>query len=882
MLESILSPPITFRGNNPLTLDDPETAWFIASGCVTIFATRLSPTGVENARRYLFNANAGDILVGISGKIQLLAVALDQAQLRRLPMKNLLTLAIEGDREVIELLNRWLTRLDEDSHLPLYENLENCAAHIASRGRSFFDRLEQIEKEEREEQFQRFLTREKLTDSIRTSALARLASLAGPEFKETNTFVSGSPLLTALGAIGRVQGIDFQAPHASENRESIEGCLEAIARSSQCRFRRTLLRNRWWRSEHGPLLGFLAETNTPVALLPHRERGSTYRLFNPLTGISQPVTAHIAATLTPTVYTFYPALPPGVTSPARLFWYAIRGYHRDFLGIILLGVIGTLFGMITPAVTAILIDRAIPNGDRSLLIQLGILLLTAAFGGAIFKLSEGLVTLRVEKVTDVNLQLTVWDRLLRLAPGFFRRYDSGNLIDRLIAIREIRSQLSGSTLRTLLTGVFSLLNLGLMFFYSSSLALVGFILSLVIFLFTLFSSVLILRRERVSETLEGEIYGLTLQLLGGIPKIRVACAEERAFAAWAEQYARKIRLNLIVQTLDDRLTTFNEALPLLSSVLIFWFAASSLQSGSTDKLTLGSFLAFNAAFASYLAGAIGLSNTVTDILRIIPLWERAKVIVQSPPESNPNQTHPGILKGGVKVDNVSFRYRDYGPLILEGVTLSAEPGEFIAIVGLSGSGKSTIFRLLLGFEKPLSGAVYYDGQDLSALDLCALRRQLGVVLQNARIMQNSIFDNITGGGIATIDRAWEAARMAGIAEEIERLPMGMDTIINEGGGNLSGGQRQRLLIARALVNEPKIILMDEATSALDNATQAIVTESLERLKATRIVIAHRLSTIRQAERIYVLDGGRIVQVGSFDELRQQGGLFTRLIARQLE
>ena len=299
-------------------------------------------------------------------------------------------------------------------------------------------------------------------------------------------------------------------------------------------------------------------------------------------------------------------------------------------------------------------------------------------------------------------------------------------------------------------------------------------------------------------------------------------------------------------------------------------------------LSMGAFLAFNSAFGTFLSGVTDLSNTLTDILGIVPLWERAKPIVQGKPESDPTQTDPGRLTGRIILDHVTFRYREDGPLTLDDVSIYAEPGEFIAFVGPSGSGKSTIFRLFLGFETPLSGTVYYDGQDLTGLDIQAVRRQLGVVLQNGRINSGSMFENITCGALATLDEAWGAARMSGLAEDIEQLPMGMHTVISEGGTNLSGGQRQRLLIARAILLKPKIILMDEATSALDNRTQAIVTESLDKLNATRIVIAHRLSTIRNADRIYVIEAGRLVEAGSFEELVKRGGLFARLVARQLD
>jgi ABC-type bacteriocin/lantibiotic exporter with double-glycine peptidase domain len=219
--------------------------------------------------------------------------------------------------------------------------------------------------------------------------------------------------------------------------------------------------------------------------------------------------------------------------------------------------------------------------------------------------------------------------------------------------------------------------------------------------------------------------------------------------------------------------------------------------------------------------------------------------------------------------------------VLDEVSLRAEAGEFVAVVGPSGSGKSTLLRLLLGFERPDSGAVLYDRQDLEDVDVGAVRRQCGVVLQDDRLLVGDLRTNIVGAGRYSEDEAWEAARQVGLADDVERMPMGMATYVGEGSGSLSGGQRQRVILARAMVSRPRILYLDEATSALDNRTQELVTESMRQLSATRIVIAHRLSTIRDADRILVMDAGRVVESGTYDELMQAGGLFRELAERQL-
>lgn len=781
----------------------------------------------------------------------------------------------------------WLTTQSptEIKIIPTFQYLDRTrlTASLAIFHEYFCYALNLYLKEQKKAEFDRFQAREELNQQLTTSALGKLASVLKPQQLTVDT--TGTPLLIAVGAIGRVQKIKIQPPAASEDLTILQNPLDAIARASQCRIRRVQLVGNWWQQEHGAILAYTTDAHSPVALLPNPE-GKDYLLFDPVQKTRTLVTKTVAQTIAIDAYVFYRPLPAIVHSIFELFRFGIEGYQGDILLIILVGALTTILGMVAPQATGMLIDKAIPDSDRLLLWQIGLALFAAALGKSAFQLSQGIITLRVENATDVNLQLAVWDRLLKITPAFFRQYTSGDLVNRLLAVRQIRSQLSGATQRTLLSGIFSLLNLALMFVYSIKLALIGMGISILAIIVTITSGILLVRKERQQEQLDGEIDGLTVQLIGGVAKLRVAAAESRAFATWADKYSQKTKLTFSIQEINDAISTFNEALPLISSLLLFWFAILFIHiaqaKGNPTGLTAGTFLAFNVAFATFLSGITDLSNTLTDILGIVPLWERAKSLVQAPTEYDPNRTDAGRLSGRLVLDRITFRYREDGSPILDNVSLEANSGEFIAIVGPSGSGKSTLFRLLLGFEIPQSGTVYYDGQDFGGLDVTSVRRQLGVVLQNGRVQQSSIFDNIACGALITLDEAWKAASMAGLAEDIEQMPMGMHTVVSEGGSNLSGGQRQRLLIARALIGNPKIILMDEATSALDNRTQATVTQSLETLSATRIVIAHRLSTIRHADRIYVLSAGRVVQVGSFAELIEQGGLFARLVARQLE
>lgn len=738
-----------------------------------------------------------------------------------------------------------------------------------------------LEHQQLESEFRRFQERQQLNRQTIDSSMGELAGVLQTQADEV--FPIGSHLLIAAGAVGKAMGIKILPPPASEDSARIKDPVEAIARASQCRTRRVLLTGDWWQAEHDPLLAY-TKADLPVALLP--ESGNRYLLFDPELSTKTSLDAEAIANLKLEAYTFYRPLPPFITNAVEIFRFGIKGYEKDIVAIFGLGILGSLLGMVTPQATAILVNDAIPDSNRTLLTQLGLALFAAAFGKAAFELAQQIISLRVESAADASLQPALWDRILKLSPAFFREYASGDLVNRLLAICEIRAHLSGATQRTLLSGVFALLNLALMFTYSIQLALVGLGLSLLVILVTIISSRMLVTKQRIQEEVDGDINGLTVELIEGVSKLRVAAAEERAFGAWAKKYSQRTKLESGVKHIDDSLTVFNEALPILSSVLIFWFAILFIQMAATENkpggLSPGSFLAFNTAFSVFLSGATEISNTLSNVIEIIPLWERAKPIIQTPLESDPSKADPGRLTGRIALEHITFRYREDGPLILDDVSIHAEPGEFIALVGPSGSGKSTVFRLLLGFEFPASGTVYYDGQDLAGLDVQAVRRQLGVVLQNVRISAAPIFDSIAAGALITLEEAWEAARMAGFDADIKAMPMGMHTMVSEGGTNLSGGQRQRLLIARALVLKPKIMLMDEATSALDNQTQTIVTESLARMNATRIVVAHRLSTIQNADRIYVVEAGIVVQSGNFDELVNQEGLFARLVARQLD
>lgn len=738
------------------------------------------------------------------------------------------------------------------------------------------DLIEEMISEQAQTEFQQFQERQQLNRQTATKTIEGLVSLIKP--KDESYLAADTPLRVAAGAVGHFLGIPISPPQLSENLQQVKEPLEAIARASKLRLRQILLRGEWWKQDSGPLLAYTRDDRLPMALLPIK--GSHYECFDPVSQTRELVTEQVANRFDPKAFIFYRPLPEGELNALTLLKFAFHRQKRDIWMVFGTGVIMSLLGMAIPQATAVLIDEAIPYGNRGLLLQIGLVLLAVAFGRSCFQFAQAIAAMRLETSSDITLQAAVWDRLLKLHPSFFRDFSTGDLQARVSSINAIRSRLSGTALDALLSGAFALLNLGLLFYYSSSLALLALFVALLVMGVTIISGIFLLKKQRPLLTLDGEIYGLMVQLINGVSKLRMAGAEPRAFAQWGQKYQQQLRLDTSTQKLEDAVSVFNTAMPTLTAIGLFGLATTLVNPAGMNGLSSGQFLAFNAAFAIFISGATSLSQTVIEVLGVIPLWLRSQPILAATPEVDTQKSDPGRLTGRICLDHVTFRYREDGPLILDDVTIETHPGEFIALVGPSGSGKSTVLRLLLGFESPQSGTLYYDNQDVSGLDITAVRRQLGVVLQNGRINAGTLFENISGGALITLDDAWKAAEMAGFAKDIQSFPMEMHTVISEGGSNLSGGQRQRLMIARALALNPKILLFDEATSALDNRTQAIVSKSLDQLNVTRIVVAHRLSTIRSADRIYVIKSGRVVQQGSFDELAEQAGVFQTLIQRQ--
>ena len=728
-------------------------------------------------------------------------------------------------------------------------------------------------RQEDESELDRLQLREDILKEAFSRTLARQASVldaaaAGGEGAEDDA------LLGACRIVGKRLGVRFQPPPESW-RGKVYDPVSAIARASHVRYREVSFTSGWWQHDSGPLLAFTAAEGTPVALLPASSR--SYCAHLPGAAQPVPVDADLAASLRPTGTMFYRPLPERALRGRDILAYVLRGSRRDIVGVCLISLLAASIGLALPIFTNVVFSYIVPSGDRAGLGAIAAVLLVLAITLGIFSYTRGVMTVRVQARIDSELQAAIWDRLLALPPSFFRRFTAGDLATRVMYVNQISAIFFNVVLASLLGAIFSLVNLVLIFTFSPELGLLALGLIVVAVAVALTVALLQLRERRRVLELQGRLSGVVLQFVSAVAKLRDTGAEERAFMRWSDGFVEMTRHTLRATRVTIAGNVFNAAFPLLCSTgafaVFFFFLEGSFQTGP--------FMAYTAAFAQLIAGLLALSMALVSLTMVAPLYERTKPILETVPEVDDTKADPGELRGHIEMDHVTFSYDPEAEPTIQDLSLQAKPGEFVAIVGPSGAGKSTLFRLLLGFDTPESGEIHFDGQDLRALDLGALRRQISTVLQNGRVFSGSIQLNIAGASQLSQDELWEAARAAGLADDIEAMPMGMFTYVAEGGVTLSGGQRQRLLIARALSTKPAILFFDEATSALDNRTQAKVMKSLEVLNATRVVIAQRLSTVKAADRIYVLEGGRVAQEGTFNDLMSRPGLFRRLAERQL-
>jgi NHLM bacteriocin system ABC transporter ATP-binding protein len=638
--------------------------------------------------------------------------------------------------------------------------------------------------------------------------------------------------------------------------------------------RRTVeLKKGWYKDAYGPILAFRKDDGSPVALLPGTITGYTYK--DPATGKKIRLNAETEQLFDADAICFYRPLPLKKLGIPDLLLYMKRCVSiSDILMIVFAAISVSGVGLLIPRLTRALTGPVLLSGSGSALIGLAICMVCVSLSMQLFSSVSAMVSSRLSSKTSLGVQASMMMRLMSLPASFFRQYSPGELKSRSMSVNQLCSMLMSMVMTTGLTSLTSLLYVTQIFRFAPALVVPSLLIVLVTVGFSVVTTFVQIGINRKRMEHAAKESGMSYAMISGIQKLKLSGAEKRSFAKWLNLYAEGAELTYNTPMFLRANTAISSGISLISTIILYYLAVKSGMNPST-------YFAFTAAYGSLMGAFSTLAGTAMTAAQIQPILEMAEPFLKTVPETQEKKEIVTNIHGSVELSHISFRYDEDSPYILNDLSLKIRPGEYVAIVGRTGCGKSTLMRLLLGFEKPEKGAIYYDGKDIESLDLGSLRRKIGTVMQQSGLFQGDIYSNIvlTAPGLS-IDEAWDAAEKAGIADDIRAMPMGMYTMVSEGGGGISGGQKQRLMIARAIAPKPKLLFFDEATSALDNKTQRQVSEALDAMGCTRVVIAHRLSTIRHCDRILVLDGGTIVEDGSYDVLIEKGGFFADLVARQ--
>jgi len=703
-------------------------------------------------------------------------------------------------------------------------------------------------------------------------AFDALASSIGAR-PEAKPFFSGETKQADHAAAACLRSLGITPGTVPDRIEDPWDRVEWLCRPSGTKYRRIKLEGKWYKRSFGVMMGSLDSGET-VPLLPRGVNGYCYE--EPGTGQIIRLTAKNANRIGKEALLFYKPLPEGPVGKRELIRFAAGIFFNraDFLALFMTALAATLVALLPPAANHIAFTTVIPSGRTGLIVPVGILLFCAAVTSAMIGACRNLFMARITQRLTVMSQAAFFSRILSLPAPFFRRFSPGDLASRVNCVSTVLQSGTSSILGTGLSVILALIFLFQIHFYAPALALPVLVITLAQLLIIAAALRMGTRFSQASMDASSRLYGTVASLLNGVQKLKISGAEDRAFAKWAHKYAEYARYTYNVPILVKAVPVFVTLTGMLGTVWLYACAAAS-------GLSMSSYMAFSAAYGSITAAVTALSGSFDRIIQIRPLYSLLRPVLETCPETDTQKPGVESLTGRIEMSNIAFRYSENSPYVLENLSVNIRAGEYVAIVGNSGCGKSTMMRLMLGMETPERGSVFFDDYDISTVDIKSLRRHLGVVLQDGKLFAGDIRSNITiSCPGATLEDAWEAAELAGIAEDIRKLPMGMNTLISEGGGGISGGQRQRILIARAVCGKRRILLFDEATSALDNKTQKHVSDALAKLSCTRIVIAHRLSTVKHCDRILMLDQGKIAEEGTYEELMEKKGMFYKLVKRQ--
>ncbi len=649
--------------------------------------------------------------------------------------------------------------------------------------------------------------------------------------------------------------------------------LEFLFRPHGIMRRTANLEKGWYKDAVGAMLGTFKADGSVVALIPTGLTGYSY--YDPKIEQFIKIGKKNQDLFNEEVYVFYKPFPLKKLSIGSLLKYIVGIISpADYVMIVAATLAVTVVGMFSPGITNIVFSDVVGSENIRMLLAITIFAVCVSLGTVLFSIVKNLVTARVNTKMSLQVQAATMMRVMSLPASFFKKYSAGDLSTRVNGVNSLCNMLVTSVLSIGLTSLFSFIYIGQIVTYAPALVAPALFFTLLNLAFTLFTSYVQMHIVRKRMDIIGQESGMTYALVTGVQKIKLSGAEKRVFARWGNLYAKATELAYNPPLFLKINSVLSLAISLTGTLVMYYTAMKS-------NISVADYYAFNTAYGLVTAAFMALSGIGTTISNIKPVLERIQPILDAVPEVSEGKQVIDRLSGAIELNNVSFRYNDDMPYVLDNLSLKIRAGQYVAICGTTGCGKSTLMRLLLGLEVAEKGAIYYDGRDISKIELKSLRRKIGTVMQNGKLFQGDVYSNIViSAPHLTLDDAWEAAELSGVAEDIRHMPMGMHTLISEGSGGISGGQRQRLMIARAIAPKPKILMFDEATSALDNITQRIVSESLDSLKCTRIVIAHRLSTIKHCDRIIVLDKGKIIEDGSYDELIAQNGFFAELVERQ--
>lgn len=707
-------------------------------------------------------------------------------------------------------------------------------------------------------------------DEMFADAFAQMANLVSNE-KIISSFIDNRQV--AEEAIGDIlQYYHIKVKEIPDKLKDINEVLEFLLRPSGVMRRTVRLSEGWYKNATGAMLGVKKDGGI-IAILPGRIQGYYYKDYT--TGTVTRVNRKNESEIEEDAVCFYQPLPLRKLETSDLLKYMFGQLRsRDYVLMLLATAVTTALGMVTPRIMRYLYGEVLDYGSTALLAGGVLTLLSVMISNCFATVIKEILDANISNKITLATESAGMMRILSLPVDFFKKYGSGDLANRVGYISTLCSLMFGAFFSTGLTAIFSIVYIWQVVIYSPALVMPAIVVLLLTFVISLLATLVQMSVSEKQMMEESKESGMVYALINGVAKIKNAGAEKRAFARWSRQYVKAAKYLYQPPAFLKFQSVITTAISLFGTIAIYYTA---IRAG----VKVADYMAFNSAYGMVSGTFVSLAGIAVTVAQLKPMLKMVQPILEAAPEIDEGRHVVTRLRGSIELNNVSFRYNDTMPNVLDNLSLKIRTGQYVAIVGKTGCGKSTLMRILLGFEKPQKGAVYYDGIDIATMDLKSLRRHMGVVMQNGKLFQGDIYSNIViSAPKLTLDEAWEVAEMVGMADDIRQMPMGMHTLISEGQGGISGGQRQRLMIARAIAPKPRILIFDEATSALDNITQKAVSESLSKLKCTRIVIAHRLSTIRHCDRIIVLDQGRIVEDGTYQELLEKKGYFSELVERQ--